>query len=75
MTEEAGDDQVELERVVKSIEANPLVGNQQDWREKATGYRLIPRVGGSTHCRLSFSAVCRRQAHRIAAARRPHRPA
>lgn len=40
MTEEAGEDQIELERVVKSLEANPLVANHQDWREKATV--LIP---------------------------------
>lgn len=36
MTEEAGDDQVELDRIVKSLEANPFVGDHQDWREKAT---------------------------------------
>ena len=42
MTEEAGNDQVELERVVKSLEANPLVGDHQDWREKATVVGLSP---------------------------------
>ena len=36
MTEEAGNDQAELERVMKSLEANPLVRGHQDWREKAT---------------------------------------
>jgi len=36
MTEEAGDDQVELERVVNSLEANPLLRDYHHWREKAT---------------------------------------
>ena len=35
MVEEAGDDQVELERVVKSLEANPLLKDYRGWAEKA----------------------------------------
>ena len=35
MTDEAGEDQVELEQVVKSLEENPLLGSHQKWREKA----------------------------------------
>lgn len=36
MAEEAGDDQLELERVVKSLEANPLLKGYQRWSDKAT---------------------------------------
>jgi hypothetical protein len=32
----AGDDQVELEKVVKSLQKNPLVGCYRDWCEAAT---------------------------------------
>jgi len=36
MTEEAGDHQIELERVVQSLETNPLLRDFEHWREKAT---------------------------------------
>jgi len=36
MTEEVGYNQAELERVVKSLEASPLLKAYQHWRERAT---------------------------------------
>ena len=36
MTDEAGDEQLQLERIVKSLETHLLLGTHQHWREKAT---------------------------------------
>ena len=36
MTHEAGDDQTELEKVVRSLEKSLVVGRYQRWRDRAT---------------------------------------
>ena len=51
MTEEAADGQ--LERMVKSLEANPFVRDHQQWREKATT-RALRSCDHRAHVREYF---------------------
>lgn len=41
MAEEVGYNQPELERVLKSLEANPILKAYQGWRERATFQRRL----------------------------------